>query len=329
MADTFHRTPGDQAAYGYRQLPGAGPAGGPELKTMVYGTFAVALGIVVGTLLADGSLRSMSPFASHQPVRAGISASAVSGRPGTQPAQAAQSIHQATGQAGSQLSVAQKPSATSTPAVSSTYGADKPTVTASVSAVNASMAKTSSLSTTASITKPTSVSQPVLTAKAPTAAKNSAVTQASISTKPSTSAITTSAQTLPVTQKHRLSRKMAARMRYITWRKLHPKHRLHGHLKAAVPAKLPAEISQPKVAYVEPKFSFEIEGSVSVANYDAATGVVDTYEGETFALDRRASQTTTISWLEYPADVHYRCDQFWNCTLFHAGVLLTNAKRTK
>jgi hypothetical protein len=102
-------------------------------------------------------------------------------------------------------------------------------------------------------------------------------------------------------------------------------------LKAAVPVKLPEPVSKPKLAAAPPPvpFSFSLEGNVSVANYDAATGIVDTYEGETFALDQRASEDKTISWLEYPADVHYRCDQFWNCTLFHAGVVGLNAKRTK
>jgi hypothetical protein len=112
---------------------------------------------------------------------------------------------------------------------------------------------------------------------------------------------------------------------------------LHGSLKAALPAELPVldPVSRPKLAEapapkpVQAPFFFSVEGSVSVANYDASTGIVDTYEGETFALDKKASEGVTVSWLEYPADVHYRCDQFWNCTLFHAGVLVVNAKRTK
>jgi hypothetical protein len=77
------------------------------------------------------------------------------------------------------------------------------------------------------------------------------------------------------------------------------------------------------------QFSFMVEGSVSIANYDAANGILDTYEGETFTLDRRAGGNKTISWLEYPADVHYRCDQLWNCTLFQNGVIAVSAKRTK
>jgi len=76
-------------------------------------------------------------------------------------------------------------------------------------------------------------------------------------------------------------------------------------------------------------FSFMIEGSVSVANYDSVTGTLDTYEGETFTLDQRASEGKTIAWLDYPAQLHYRCDQLWNCTLFHDGIAVPNAKRIK
>src|SRR5271165_6328130 len=125
MADTFHRNPGDQATYGYRQLSGTGPASGPDLKTMVYGTFAVALGIVIGTLAADGTLRSISPFASHRSVRAGSSASAVSGRPGTRP-QTPQLAHSATSQANTQTSVPQKPSAAVTSTVATLSSTAKP-----------------------------------------------------------------------------------------------------------------------------------------------------------------------------------------------------------
>jgi len=105
----------------------------------------------------------------------------------------------------------------------------------------------------------------------------------------------------------------------------------------ATPSKLPDLASVPKPAELPKhvpapaplRFSFFVEGSVSVANYDASTGVVDTYEGESFAVDRMTKESRTISWLEYPADVHYRCDQSWNCTLFHAGILIVNARRTK
>jgi len=77
----------------------------------------------------------------------------------------------------------------------------------------------------------------------------------------------------------------------------------------ATPSKLPDLASVPKPAELPKhvpapaplRFSFFVEGSVSVANYDAATGIVDTYEGESFAVDKMTRESRTISWLEYPA----------------------------
>jgi len=96
---------------------------------------------------------------------------------------------------------------------------------------------------------------------------------------------------------------------------------------------MPDLIARPKLpeapAPTPFQFTFMIEGSVSIANYDSANGILDTYEGETFALDKREGGNKTIAWLEYPADVHYRCDQLWNCTLFQGGIIAVSAKRTK
>lgn len=322
MADAFHRNTGEQAAYGYRQLPGAGPAGGPELKTMVFGTIGVALGIVVGTLLADGSLRSMSPFASHQPVRAGASASAVAGRPSTQPGQAGPSVHQAVAQGSTQLPATQKPPAVATSTVAANSNVNKPFDAASISpSAPTSTANTAKLPPLAA----------TITVKTLAQTKTSPAVQASAESKTSTSANTSVLQRVSAAHKRRLARRMAARLKWAAWRKLHPRHKLHGHLIAAIPVKPADIVAKPKpVEAPKPvEFSFMVEGSVSVANYDAATGMIDTYEGETFALDRRASEGRTIAWLEYPAEVQYRCDQFWNCTLIHAGISVVSAKRTK
>ena len=337
MADAFHRNPGDQATYGYRQLPGSGPARGPELKTMVYGTIGVALGIVVGTLIADGSWRSMNPLASHQLVRAGTSAPAVAGRPGTQAAQNSTPVHQAAIEGGSQQAAAQKPSATITSSLAATPDATKPSAAAPVStaAATSTVSRTSTPAAMTPVAKPSTPSHPAIAAKTENTAKTSTVAQPSASTKPATSAKMAVAQKVSAAHKRRLARKLAAKAKYVAWRKLHPRHRLHGHLRAAVPTKLLGLVAKPKLADALARtpapapFTFMVEGSVSIANYDAANGIVDTYEGETFALDKRASEGRTISWLDYPADVRYRCDQSWNCTLFHGGVVVVNAKRTK
>ncbi len=65
MAEAYQRNQNDRSTYGYRQLPGSGVASGPELKTLVFASVGVALGILVGTFVASSSLRGVSPVPSH------------------------------------------------------------------------------------------------------------------------------------------------------------------------------------------------------------------------------------------------------------------------
>ncbi len=76
-------------------------------------------------------------------------------------------------------------------------------------------------------------------------------------------------------------------------------------------------------------FAFTVEGTQTVADFDSPAATIQTYEGESFALDKAASDTTAVSWLEYPSDVHYRCDQSGNCTLQRSGAVVSNARRTR
>src|ERR1700679_2165231 len=72
MAESFRRVVGDQATLGYRQLPSIGSEG-PDLKTLVYAGLGVAMGILVGTVMADGSWRQMNLLAQHPSVQASAS----------------------------------------------------------------------------------------------------------------------------------------------------------------------------------------------------------------------------------------------------------------
>jgi hypothetical protein len=65
-------------------------------------------------------------------------------------------------------------------------------------------------------------------------------------------------------------------------------------------------------------FYLGIEGDVTIANYDAGTGAIQTYEGSNFLL-AKASEPSAIPWQDYPFNVHYRCDESGNCTLVHHG----------
>ena len=67
-------------------------------------------------------------------------------------------------------------------------------------------------------------------------------------------------------------------------------------------------------------FFLGIEGDVTVANYDAGTGAIQTYEGSNFLL-AKASEPSAIPWEDFPFNVHYRCDESGNCTLVHRGAV--------
>jgi hypothetical protein len=75
-------------------------------------------------------------------------------------------------------------------------------------------------------------------------------------------------------------------------------------------------------------FFLDIQGDLTVASFDAASGTIETYEGETYTLASAASGGSSIPWQDYPFNVHYRCDEAGNCTLFHGGASAT-AKLTR
>jgi len=75
--------------------------------------------------------------------------------------------------------------------------------------------------------------------------------------------------------------------------------------------------------------AFTVHGEVTVSNYDSTAGIIETYEGETFALDETQSASGTVPWDDYVPNIHYRCDQFGSCTLNHGGGVVLNAKRTR
>jgi len=74
--------------------------------------------------------------------------------------------------------------------------------------------------------------------------------------------------------------------------------------------------------------SFMIEGDVTVADYDATAGTIETHEGKTFSISAAAGNGSVAAWQDSSVNVHYRCDQGGNCTLFHGGVVVPNARLT-
>jgi hypothetical protein len=82
---------------------------------------------------------------------------------------------------------------------------------------------------------------------------------------------------------------------------------------------------------VQPVISsaFTVEGEVTVSSYDSSAGVIDTYEGETFALDKTLTASNAIHGDDIPSSLHYRCDQFRNCSLVMDGQYVPNVRRTR
>jgi 5-enolpyruvylshikimate-3-phosphate synthase len=122
---------------------------------------------------------------------------------------------------------------------------------------------------------------------------------------------------------------MLAARRRRRGRRTHSRHRLHIPLKASLIAKLTHKIREPELEpeHAQETFAFTIEGDATEASYNASAGLIETYEGVTFTLDKTASGAGVIALLDYPANIHYRCNQVGNCTLVRAGAVVLSAMR--
>lgn len=71
---------------------------------------------------------------------------------------------------------------------------------------------------------------------------------------------------------------------------------------------------------------FYSEGDLTVADYDATAGTIQTDDGRTFALGNTVSASNAAPWEDYRSNVHYRCGQDGSCLLVRAGVIASNAR---
>jgi hypothetical protein len=253
MAEAFQRTHSDKTTYGYRQLPGSGSAGGPELKTLVIAGVGAALGIIMGTILAGNSIRGTNAGPSLHSVQAGSIASGTVAPPAAKPVQAPP-VEQPVAQPGNSLA---------------------------------------------------------------------SVAQSSIPVKAS------AAQPVTVSLEHRAVHSLTPRKRHLARHWHHARHRLHTSLLATIPAAAPSVFDVPTPDLSAKPFVFNVEGDVSLANFDALSKTIDTYEGESFALNQAPSGSSDIAWQESVPNIHYRCDQSGNCDLVRAGQAFLNSKRTR
>lgn len=75
-----------------------------------------------------------------------------------------------------------------------------------------------------------------------------------------------------------------------------------------------------------PQASLYTEGYLTVSDYDASTGTVQTSDGRTFVLGTTVAAGNATSWETYRSDIRYRCDENGSCVLMRAGVVAPNAR---
>ncbi len=63
---------------------------------------------------------------------------------------------------------------------------------------------------------------------------------------------------------------------------------------------------------------FSIEGDDAIVDLDLSRGMIETSSGKVFFIDK-TSGAVSDRWQEYPVEIHYRCDQGYECTLMHSG----------
>jgi hypothetical protein len=121
---------------------------------------------------------------------------------------------------------------------------------------------------------------------------------------------------------------LAARRRHFARRSALRRHRLRAPGKAAIRSALPPADRAFKHDDLATPFAFMVEGELTLSGYDALTGTIETYEGETFALHKAESASSDLHSEGFSPNIHYRCDPLGSCTLI-AGQFVLNAQRTR
>lgn len=106
----------------------------------------------------------------------------------------------------------------------------------------------------------------------------------------------------------------------------HPLTRPARTVLASSPADEPVQlIEQLSVSRSTVASDFFSEGDLTVADYDASTGTIESSDGRTFHVGPTVAMNNATSWDDYRSDVHYRCDQSGSCTLIRPGAIASNA----
>jgi hypothetical protein len=95
------------------------------------------------------------------------------------------------------------------------------------------------------------------------------------------------------------------------------------------PAPTQIEMDTDQIASVDVIKSptFYSEGDLTVADYNAEEGTIQTSDGRTFELGETVSMGNTVAWDQYRSNVHYRCEQDGSCVLQRDGVVTINSRQ--
>jgi len=125
---------------------------------------------------------------------------------------------------------------------------------------------------------------------------------------------------LHVTHHRRYSHHRRALLMQIALTAASPHKATPSPVVAAEPA-LPAPVETPTQNY-----RFLSEGDFTVADFDASTGRIESYQGTTFVLGATTAASAAASLEDSGTSVHYRCDQNGSCTLYRAGLVMQNVR---
>jgi len=98
--------------------------------------------------------------------------------------------------------------------------------------------------------------------------------------------------------------------------------------QASAPATAPTALdaAQPSLDAAAKPAALYTEGVLTVADFDATDGTLETNDGRTFVLGTTVATSNATSWDSYHSLVHYRCDQAGSCVLMRAGAVAPNAR---
>lgn len=136
--------------------------------------------------------------------------------------------------------------------------------------------------------------------------------------KPSTSKLAKT--NLQITHQPRHAQNPGAMLKQITLTAVPTLIETPSHVPAAAPVTTAAAGTGMK------NYQFSSEGDVTVADFDASKGRIETYEGRTFVIGATAVASATTSLQDSGASVHYRCDQSGSCTLMRAALVMQNVR---